>query len=134
MHRWSDAKSKCGQNSFLAKIKNSIQLSDARKGFIEYQNPKQYWIGLKYSTQKKDFEWADGSIVTWSANMDTIVNKAEQAQPDFDKRCYLLTDGVQLVAAKCDDHNKYICQTGEAEEGRQSSSIVRVFKIRLCLS
>ncbi|XP_027046929.1 adhesion G protein-coupled receptor L4-like [Pocillopora damicornis] len=116
-HRWSDAVTNCKRNGggFLAKIKSSAELQKARTAFLQYQDPKEYWIGIKYDTTKGDFVWGDGTLVTATTAFETIVNRVEQ-QSDTDKRCLYLSTQDVLVAADCEAHKKYICQVGETAD------------------
>ena len=108
----------CPGPSFLAKIKTLAELQAARAGgFVQYQNPDEYWVGLKYDAGAQKFQWQDGTTVVWSSHLDAIVNKGEQQVVDRTKRCYYLDTTNRLVAASCGNHKKYICQTGDTPDG-----------------
>lgn len=115
----------CKRNGggFLAKIKSSAELQKARTAFLQYQDPKEYWIGIKYDTTKGDFVWGDGTLVTATTAFETIVNRVEQ-QSDTDKRCLYLSTQDVLVAADCEAHKKYICQVGETADPVETSELL----------
>lgn len=115
----------CKRNGggFLAKIKSSAELQKARTAFLQYQDPKEYWIGIKYDTTKGDFVWGDGTLVTSTTAFETIVNRVEQ-QSDTDKRCLYLSTQDVLVAADCEAHKKYICQVGETADPVETSELL----------
>ena len=123
-YRWSDAAQKCQQNhgGFLAKIKNLAELNNARSAFLQHQDPKQYWIGVKYDTTKNDFVWADGTLVPATVDFEAIVNRAEQ-QTATNKRCLFLTTQAVLVADTCQQHKKFICQFGETANAAKTSEL-----------
>nr|XP_058952786.1 adhesion G-protein coupled receptor D1-like [Pocillopora verrucosa] len=131
-HRWSDAVTNCKRNGggFLAKIKSSAELQKARTAFLQYQDPKEYWIGIKYDTTKGDFVWGDGTLVTATTAFETIVNRVEQ-QSDTDKRCLYLSTQDVLVAADCEAHKKYICQVGETADPVETSQPPKKIKSKI---
>lgn len=115
-HRWSDAASKCNsQGAFLAKIKNLDDIGKARQAFMPHHNI--YWVGVKYDESLNDFVWVDDTRVVSNPNFEAIVNRDEQGEQGFSKRCLYVTNNEDvLVADGCNAHKMYICQVGESDD------------------
>lgn len=109
------------KGAFLAKIKNLNEIKEARGAFIEHHST-DFWIGVKYDQNRKDFVWADDTLVTSNANFEAIVNRVEQESPDYSKRCMYMTNKDNLVPDRCETHRKYICQVGETDADAVATS------------
>ena len=119
--RWLSAASNCNSDgAFLAKIKNRDEIVKARQTFKQHHS-KDYWVGVKYDETLNDFVWADGTRVTSNANFEAIVNRNEQGEQGFSKRCLYVSDEDALVADLCTQHRKYICQVGESDDAIMTS-------------
>ena len=120
-HRWSDAAKYCNdQGDFLAKIKNLDDIEKARQAFM--RDHDIYWVGVKYDDSLNEFVWADRTRVVSNPNFEAIVNRTEQGEQGFSKRCLYVTNiGDVLVADGCNEHKMYICQVGESDDAVTTS-------------
>ena len=91
-------------------------MTRVRKAFIQHHSI--YWVGVKFDTNKGNFVWGDGtSAPNGDANFEAVVNRAEQLSQGFNERCMFIdSDGSKLLAAQCDTHYMYICQSGDHED------------------
>lgn len=120
-YRWSDASSNCNsQGAFLAKIKSLDEIKKARQVFIVH-HPTDYWVGVKYEESLNVFVWADGARVVVNPNFEAIVNRTEQGEQGFSKRCLYVTNDDVLLADDCETRRKYICQSGESDDAVMTS-------------
>ena len=114
--RWSYAVQNCNSDgAFLAKIKNRDEIVKARQTFKEHHTT-DYWVGVKYDENLNDFVWADGTRVASNPNFEAIVNRTEQGEQGFLKRCFYVSNEDVLVADDCEEHRKYICQDRESDD------------------
>lgn len=120
-YRWSDASSNCNNaGTFLAKIKSLDEIKKARQVFIVH-HPTDYWVGVKYDESLNVFVWADGARVVVNPNFEAIVNRTEQGEQGFSKRCLYVTNDDVLLADDCETRRKYICQSGESDDAVMTS-------------
>lgn len=120
-YRWVDAAKSCkNKGAFLAKIKSLDEIVKTREAFKEHHST-DYWVGVKYDEGLSDFVWADETRVVSNANFEAIVNRTEQGELGYLKRCLYVTIEDALVADVCEKHRKYICQVGESDDAIMTS-------------
>ncbi|XP_042301184.1 secretory phospholipase A2 receptor isoform X2 [Sceloporus undulatus] len=103
---WDEALLSCQDyNSTLISI-TSIADTEMFINFLEYENVTETWIGLKSTKSPVEFEWSDGSSVTF-----TYWHKQE---PNIDKRksqfCVSAQSEGRWKVKNCKDKYFYICE------------------------
>ena len=104
---WSDANDSCVRNGGkLAKISNGESRDEIQRIINNKDGTKDYWIGLKRVGDTSQFQWTDGTNLTyneWSSNNPMQAYGCVEVNGN----------STNWVSLDCDCSNYYICETGK---------------------
>ena len=105
---WFDANTACATNGGgLARISNRKIYNEIHRIVNDKDGTENYWIGLKRDENTKQFEWTDGTNLTYNRG---IINNIIQG---YD--CGGI-NGNTLLSLNCSNSHYFICEIGKLVE------------------
>ena len=110
---WSDASDSCVSNGGrLAKISNGESRVEIQRIINNKDRTKDYWIGLKRVGDTSQFQWTDGTDLTYNEWSSNNPMQAYGCVGVYRREWYSIN---------CSDSNFYICESGKIVEPEKYS-------------